>query len=219
MSFKRTNLERPSTVSEIAFKAAASWTEFLAENRLMVLFTLLFLAGTIIGLVVFAVSGPAIKRELGTLLELRAVMGGFKGVVSMLFSSCFSAILLLALLFLCGLSACGAPFAVIVPLFYGMGLGMTEAFYCATGIKGFVTSSLLIIPHYIIAATALVLGSMESIRMSLLFSRQILPNCGIGGLWHDFKLFCVRFLTFICLAFASGIVDICLRLMLGPLLL
>ena len=32
MSFKRTNLERPGSVSEIAFKAAASWTEFLAEN-------------------------------------------------------------------------------------------------------------------------------------------------------------------------------------------
>ena len=172
MSFKRTNLERAGSVSEIAFKAAASWTEFLSENRLMVLFTLLFLAGTIIGLVLFAASGPVIKRELGTILELRAVIGGFKGVVSMLFSSCFSAILLLTMLFLCGLSACGAPFAVIVPLFYGMGLGMTEAYYCAAGLKGFVTSSLLIIPHYIIAATALVLGSMEAIRMSLLFSRD-----------------------------------------------
>lgn len=219
MGIKRTNPDRPNSVSEIAFKAAASWSEFLAANRIMVLFSLIFLMGELIGVIMFGLSGPPVLRELSTILELRAVDGGLRGAVSMLFSSCFSALLLLTVLFLCGLSACGAPFAAVVPLFFGMGLGMTEAFYCAHGIKGFITSSLLIVPHYVVAATALIFGSMESIRMSLLLSRQLLPGGGMGGLWQDFKLYFVRFLVFMCLAFASGILDICMRILFGSLLL
>ena len=57
-----------------------------------------------------------------------------------------------------------------------MGLGLTEAYYSAIGIKGYIACALLIVPHYLIAAIALLYGSMESIRMSLLLSRQLLPR-------------------------------------------
>lgn len=219
MSIKRTNSVRPDSATNILFKTAASWAEFLASNRLMVLFTLIFLAGVLFGIVLYGISGYAVESELGTIFRLHAVIGGLRGAVSVLFSSSFSAMLLLAVLFICGLSACGALLAAVVPLFFGMGLGMTEAFFCAGGLKGFVISSILIAPHCIIAAVALIFASMESIRMSLLFSRQLLPNSGIGGLWQDFKLYCVRFLLFVCLAFASGILDVCMRLLFAALLL
>lgn len=218
MGIRRTNSGRLASASGVAAKTVASWAEFLAANRLMVLFSMVFLAGAVLGVVIYAMSDSAIARELGTILEVRAVIGGFKDGVTALFSSSFSTILLLALLFLCGLSACGAPFAAVVPLF-GMGLGLTEAYYSAIGIKGYIACALLIVPHYLIAAIALLYGSMESIRMSLLLSRQLLPEGGMGGLWQDFKMYCVRFLVYLMLAFASGVVDILTRLIFGSLLL
>ncbi|HBT64784.1 MAG TPA: hypothetical protein DEB10_09025 [Ruminococcaceae bacterium] len=215
MGIKRTNYSRASSASDYAAKAVASWAEFLAANRLLVLFSMVFLAGSVLGVMIYALSGSIIGEELGTILEVRAIIGGFRDGVSALFSSIFSTILLLALLFLCGLSACGAPFATVVPLFFGMGLGLTEAYYSATGLHGFIASAILIVPHYLVAATALLFGSMESIRMSLLLSRQLLSDGGIGGLWQDFKMYCVRFLAYLIPGFASGIVDVLFRLIFG----
>ncbi|MDD2362121.1 MAG: hypothetical protein PHH84_04070 [Oscillospiraceae bacterium] len=216
---ERTNSGRLKSASGNTVKTMKSWAEFLADNRLLLLFTLVFLAGVLIGVMVFSLSNVLISDELATILEVRVIIDGFKGGITALFSSCFSTLFLLSLLFVLGLSACGAPFASVVPLFFGMGLGLTEAYYASLGFKGMVAAAILIIPHYIIAATALLFGSMESIHMSVLLSRQLLPNGGIGGLWQDFKLYCVRFLVYFCIAFASGVADVCLRLLFGKVLL
>lgn len=217
MKWKRTNPKRLSMPS-VGGKALSSWTDFIAANRLLLLFTLLFLGGVLLGVLIFALSESLLAGDLGMMLAVGTIEGGFGGCVTALFSSCFSILMLLALMFLFGLSACGAPFAVLVPLFFGMGLGLTEAYYFSMGLRGLAISALLIVPHYLIAAVALLLGSMESIRMSLLFSRQLLPGGGMGGLWADFKMYCVRYLVFLCLALASGVADVCLRLLFGPLL-
>lgn len=211
----RTNHSSFLPVSDIARKYDTTWADFLAANRLLLVFCLLFLAGVLLGVIVFALSRSFISSELGLMLNGNSAVQGFNGGIAELFSSSFSAILLLALLFLFGLSACGVPFAVIVPLFFGMGIGLTEAYYYSTGIAGIAAVALLIAPHYLVAAAALTLGSMESIRMSLLFSRQLLPGGFMGGLWTDFKLYCARFLVFLGLAFASGILDVIMRLLFG----
>ncbi len=190
---------------------------FFAANRQLFLFTVLFLVGTLLGLIVYALSHVVIGKELQTMLEVREIPSTFQAGMSALFSSSFSTILLLALLYLCGLSACGAPFAVLVPIFFGLGLGMTEAYYYSTGAAGIAVTALMVVPHYLIAAVALVLGSMESVRMSLLFSRQILPGASMGGLWGDFKLYSVRFLVFLGLAFLAGVVDVGMRLLFSGL--
>lgn len=190
---------------------------FFAANRQLLLFSFLFLLGTLLGIVVYTLTHTAIGDELETMLTVRPVPSSFEAGMSALFSSCFSTVLLLALLYLCGLSACGAPLAVLIPVFFGLGLGMTEAYYYASGASGIAVAAVLIAPHYLIAAAALVLGSMESVRMSLLFSRQILPGASIGGLWGDFKLYSVRFLLFWGLAFLAGVVDVGMRLLFARL--
>ncbi len=185
---------------------------FFTSNRRLLFFTLLFLLGVFFGVAVFAFSHALLGDELRTMLEVRAVTGTFRGGMSALFSSCFSTVLLLALQYLFGLSACGAPLTAVVPLFFGLGLGMSEAYYYSTGAGGIAAAALLVVPHTLIAAAALVLGGMESTRMSLLFSRQILPGASIGGLWGDFKLYSVRFLLLLGLAFLAGVVDVGMRL-------
>jgi len=219
MNIKRTNFGRVSSVSGAAAKAVESWASFLAENRLLILFSFVFLAGAALAVLIYALSGPVFAAELSAILKIKPVTGGFKGGISALFSSCFSSIVLLAVLFICGLSACGAPVAAVVPLFFGMGLGLTEAYYCSSGVKGFFVAALLVVPHYLIAATALLFGTMESIRLSVLLSRQLLPGGVMGGLWQDFKLYFLRFFAYAVVAFASGVVDVITRLLLGSILL
>lgn len=209
----RTNHNDFLPVSGMSRKNESSWVDFLATNRLLLVFCLLFLAGVLLGVMVYAVSRSALDSELGLILSGNSVTKTINDGISSLFSSSFSAIVLLALLFLVGLSACGVPFAVVVPLFFGMGIGLSEAYYYSTGIAGLAVVALLVAPHYLVAAIALILGSMESIRMSLLFSRQLLPSGLMGGLWGDFKLYCARFLVFLGLAFASGILDVIMRLL------
>lgn len=194
-----------------------TWAEFLAANRILMVFSLLFLSGVLIGVMVFALSRNLMTGELSLIFNVHPINQSFQGGITALFSSSFSTILLLALLFLFGLSACGAPFAVVIPFFFGMGLGLTEAYYYLSGMKGLAAVGLLVAPHYLIASIALVLGSIESVRMSLLFSRQLLPGGIMGGLWSDFKLYCARFLIYLALAFASGVVDVIMRLLFGRL--
>ncbi len=76
-----------------------------------------------------------------------------------------------------------------------------------------VFTAVLVIPHSLVAGAALLMGCAESMRMSFLLAGQLLPNSAhCGGLWLDFRLYCVRFLLFVGLALGAGVLDVCLRL-------
>ena len=188
-----------------------SFLDFLLVNRRLLTFLCLFLFGVFLGSMVFTSSGGALAAELAPMLDAEPFAGGFYGGISLLWSSCLAPFVLLALLFLTGLSACGAPVAVIVPVFFGMGTGMTEAYYYALGGNQMGFVALFVIPHSLMAAMALIMGCSEALRMSVLISRQMLPAASCGGLWQDFRLYCLRFLIALAIAFGSGVLDICLR--------
>lgn len=190
-----------------------SLKNFWEDNRRLLFFLLLLLAGVLGGVLVFTLSHSLLSKELTVMLQVQAVEGGIKGGISQLFSSCFSTVCMLGLLFLAGLSACGAPLTLLVPLFFGLGLGMTQAYYYGVGGSGVAFVALLVIPHSLVAGVSLLMGCSESLRMSFLLAGQLLPNSAhCGGLWQDFRLYCVRFLLFVGLAFAAGVLDVCLRL-------
>lgn len=190
-----------------------SLKSFWEDNRRLLFFLLLLLAGVLGGVLVFTLSHSLLSEELTVMLQVQAVEGGIKGGISQLFSSCFSTVCMLGLLFLAGLSACGAPLTLLVPVFFGLGLGMTQAYYYGVGGSGMAFVALLVIPHSLVAGAALLMGCAESMRMSFLLAGQLLPNSAhCGGLWQDFRLYCVRFLLFTGLAFAAGVLDVCLRL-------
>ena len=173
---------------------------FLAENRRLLVFLVLFLCGVAGGCLVFLAAHDMLTGDLALILRVRPVEKGLAGAAAAL------------LLFLCGLSACGAPVTALVPLFFGLGVGLTEAYYYGIGGAGILFTALFVIPHNLLAAAALLMGCSESLRMTLLLSGQLLPSVHCGGLWQDFKLYCVRFAMFLGVMLASGVVDVTMRL-------
>ena len=81
-------------------RAGSSLSEFFASNRRLLVFLSLFLLGVFGGAMVFTVSHAGLTAELSLLLKVPAIEGGFQGGISVLFSSCFSTVVLLLLLFL-----------------------------------------------------------------------------------------------------------------------
>ncbi len=183
---------------------------FITDNRRLLAFLLLPIGGCVCGMVLYGLVQPA--EWLG-LLTVESVSRSFSGVFSQLFESCFQPVLLLALLFIAGLSACGAPIAVVIPIFWGLGLGMTQACYYANGWQGLLVVAAVMLPHSAMEAVALLMASSECLRMSLRFTVLLLPRSAhCGGLWQEFRLYCFRFLVLLLLLFGAGALDVAMRL-------
>ena len=180
---------------------------FVESHRRLLLFLSLLLLGFLIGCRLFGIFGAAQDTFLGTVLTVTRLEKG-------MYSACFLPVLLLLILFFCGLSACSLPLILAVPLFFGMGAGMSAAYYYSTGIKGVLLVAVLLVPPLFCKAAGLLMACAESMRMSLLLCGQLLPRCNAcGGMPRDFKLYLLRFAVFLTIALGAGILDVLLRLL------
>ena len=108
----------------------------------------------------------------------------------------------------------------VVPLFWGMGLGLSEIYYAQNGVGGWLILAIIVLPSAVMELVALLMACSESLRMTLLMAVQIFPRSArCGGLWQDFRLYCVRFLLLLILIVGAGALDVILRLLLGGYLL
>ena len=180
---------------------------FFTENRRLFPFAGLFLAGVMAGVAVYRATGSG--SALDRLLPVPPITDGW---LVGLWQSGFSALVLLVALFLLGLWACGAPFILLVPLFHGLGLGLTEAYYYAQGDVG--TVALLVMPVGLLYAVVLTMAGVESLRLSTGLSRRLLPSGEEGGLWDGFRLYGLRFLLFLAATLLVAGLDVALRLLL-----
>lgn len=195
-------------------------TKFFIQNRRLLLFLLLPLIGCLCGMALYAPLHASLPTEWWELLPLKPITGGIQGVFSGWFSACFQPVCLLVLLLLAGVSACGAPVVFLVPVFWGIGLGFTEAYYVQSGLSGWLVLAAILLPSAVMELVALMMACSESLRMTLLMAVQLLPRSArCGGLWQDFRLYCVRFLLLLLLVLGAGALDVILRLLFGRYLL
>ncbi|MBQ7038054.1 MAG: stage II sporulation protein M [Clostridia bacterium] len=200
-------------------KRTNSIGSFIKQNRRLLLLLLLPLIGCIGGMVLYSPLSASLPAEWLALLPLTPVKGNFTSVLSQWLSSCFQPVCLLALLFFSGVSACGAPLVVLVPIFWGIGLGLSEAYYVQSGMSGWLVLAVVLLPSAIMELVALLMASSEALRLTLLMAVQFFPRSArCGGLWQDFRLYCVRFLVLLALILGAGALDVILRLLLGGLL-
>lgn len=187
------------------------WFLFFRKNKRLLLPLLVFLTGFVCGCFLFCNYGQAESVFLSRILVLTAPGGDVQSLLSALYNACFLPVLLLGVLFFCGLSACGVPFIWLVPFFFGLGFGMSESYYYSTGWHGVWIGMLVVLPPTLIKVTALLLAVMESLRMSLCISSLLTRKNTVGGLRCDLRLFLLRFGVFVLLVLAGGIVDTLLR--------
>ncbi len=193
--------------------------DFMTDNRRLFPFTGLLLAGVIVGVATYVLMGHRITGDWGALLRVDGLDGGFTHSLSALWDGCFGSLTLLLTLFLLGLWPCGAPFAALVPVFYGISLGLTEAYYYSLGGAGVGAVAAVIMPGGLLNGALLVMASVESWRLSVELSRRLLPEeSPREGLWSFFRLYCLRFLLFLVAAVGTGLIQVLLRTLFSTLL-
>lgn len=192
----------------------SKWLRFLRERKRLVLLLTLMLCGFAVGCILFCRYGRTESVFLGRILSIARPTAGVRGVLSALYNSCFLSVLLLGVVFFCGLSACGIPFIWAVPIFFGLGLGMTEGYYYSTGLNGVLLTVVVLLLPSLLKGTALLLGAAEGMRMSLLICGVLTEKNGAFGLHRDLRLYLLRFAVFLLLIIAGGIADTLLRLLL-----
>ena len=181
---------------------------FMTDNRRLFPFAALFLAGVGMGVAVYLTAADSLPQGLAALSPVGAGMTAWMHALG---EACFSTVVLLGVLFLLGLWACGIPFILLVPLFHGVGLGLTEAYYYSTGMGGVATVATLVMPVGLLSAAVLAAACAESLRLSSCLSRQLLPGGNDEGLWHGFRLYGLRFLLFLAAAMGVAVIEVLLR--------
>ena len=184
---------------------------FLRDNYRLLLFLLLPVSGIVCGMCLY----PAL-RESGwsTLVAVEPIKGGFAAVLSQWSRCLFQPLLLLVVLFLAGLSVCGLPLSLLVPLFWGLGLGVVQAAEFGQGFMGLAVSAAVFLPHSVMETVALLMAAAECFRMSWRFITVLSPRLArCGGLWPEFRLYSVRYLLLCLLLFAAAALDVIMRLL------
>ncbi len=194
--------------------------QFFKDNRRLFPFAGTVLLGVLLGVVTYLTAGSHITADWDSLLQVAPVGGSFGAGMTALWGACFSTVLLLGVLYLLGLWACGAPFILLVPLFHGMGLGLTEAHYYALGGRGIAAVATVIMPAGLLTATVLVMACAESLRLCTALSGQLLTRETetAPSLRGAFRLYSLRFLLFLVGAVGAGLIEILLKTAFGSLL-
>ncbi len=196
-------------------KRTNSLKRFFTYNRRLLLFLLLPLCGCICGLFLYSPL-KSVSADWLSLLTFGTIEHTVSSVFSTWLSACFQSFCLLALLFICGLSVCGAPCALLLPIFWGVGLGLHQAHYAQSGANGWLILLAVVLPAAAIEMVAILMASSESLHMSALLATQLLPRSSrCGGLWEVFKLYCMRFLVLLIPLGLAGAWEVILRLILG----
>ncbi len=196
-------------------KRTNSFKRFFVQNRRLLLFLLLPLFGCVCGLFLY---GPlkGVSTDWLSLFSLGTIEHTINSVFLAWLSACFQSFCLLALLFISGLSVCGAPCALLLPIFWGVGLGLHQAHYAQSGANGWITLLAVVLPAAAMEMVAILMASSESLRMSAMLAAQLLPRSSrCGGLWEVFKLYCMRFLVLLIPLGLAGAWEVILRLILG----
>jgi len=178
---------------------------FLNANARMLLLGVLFLLGVVIGISLLNGNSPLIgeySRKIAQDNVSQRLEQSF--LTAALYM--FLAFLPFALVsYLAGLCAVGSVLSAALPLFKGIGYGLSVSFFYVTfGAQGIAYSALMILPHQFLCALALILMSRESMRFSRLITRNITPGQQGINLWNDFKLYSLRFVCFLVIPLLSS---------------
>lgn len=182
--------------------------QMLGGNWKMCLLGGMLLAGMITGALIARGVGESGTDSLGLMLSGFSEDRAQQSFFTTLGNSLLSSVPVLLLSFLLGICPAGVLLLPVVPLFRGMGLGVTMGYlYAAWGLTGVGYSALLIIPGAAVSSIAFLFACREGMRLSALFLKSILPNETPSALWPEFRKYLLRFGAFLVLLLIAAITD------------
>lgn len=180
----------------------------LSSNDSAILFLMvLYLLGALIGTFLYCspdiVSIENLSKFSGSLIDSRLGQTFLQTLVNS-FSGAF---LLLLCCFILGFGAIFQPVEIIIPIFRGLGMGVSLAgMYSQFGISGFGISLILIIPNGIISAIVLIIGVREAIRMSNSIGMVVFSQKS-GFEPVDYRLYFTKFVILSAILVVSSLAD------------
>lgn len=179
---------------------------FKGFNLFKVLFNL-FTFGFIFGALLLFFNKQDSLNQLSLLMQKFIKNRTNQGILTTFFSSFFSFFISILILFLTGLFPFGQPVAFFMPIFYGLGLGLSTTYlFSYNQLKGFFLNILIILPCEIIYTFILLLSAKFSIRSSNVKLKKILEK-NKEKKKSDFKTYVLRFLILFLFQVFAALID------------
>ncbi len=186
-------------------------SSFIVQNRQLLFWITLIIIGSAIGCGLFTTLAEDIKNRLLSFMDSDTVFRSFRDVSVFTLSSGVKYLFVLTLIFLLGMTPYGGMLILCVVLFYGFCTGIFECCYYETG--GFIAVIQHVLPHTLIMSVAVLIACIQSVHMSCMISRQLLPfSAHCGSLWNDFKHYLLHYLLCAVLAMATAACEVAVRL-------
>ena len=168
----RTNLFRRGISRS---RKTGGFSRLLRKNKSIAAFSAVLLGGELLGIFLIGFLGSDARFSLHTILENSLSRQTAQETGLLFLSSMFSAVLLLLVCFLLGLSLWGMFLVPLVPLCQGMGLGISAAMlFQEKGLHGIAFFLLAVLPGALLSAAAVLLACRESLKASYsLFRKEL----------------------------------------------
>lgn len=179
-------------------------TDYLRKNYIYITLILLFIIGMFYGSMVVKMQSQELSQRFSLLTQGYSYESG--RFIHTLFTTFLSNTIFLLIPYFAGYGAVFQLASAFVPLFKGLGLGLTMgSIYQSDGLSGIVYSVLIIIPHTAVALIAILIGCRESIKMSNLFFKSIRHSDCLNI--EIIKLYNVKFIVLTAISFISALIN------------
>ncbi len=198
---------------KVYFRNTRSLTVFITKNMRLLLLVIVIFIGALLGCRIFADLSQSIKQQLLSFMNHDIAPDSLSDVAVITLSSTLKHAVLLAIMFLLGMTPYGSIFVLGTVLFFGFCVGVHECYYYESGGIGAIL--VYVLPRTVIASSSVIIACEQSLHLSCMISRQLLPfSAHCGSLWHDFKRYLLRYITCIALAFSSAACEVVIQLLL-----
>ncbi len=189
-------------------KKKAFFSVYLKNINLIKILFVIFIVGMIYGAMLIGLNRDEAVNQLGSMMQKFIDKRIEQSIFITFASSFFSSMVLIVILFFTGFISIGQPIAFFIPMFQGMGIGLSTAYlYSSKGINGIIFCLVLIAPTTIISTLTLLLGSKESIRFSNKILKTLFPQKFDQNMQGELKLYLKRFSALTIFQLISAFTD------------
>lgn len=187
--------------------------DFVTINKIFLLMTLFYVVGILFGSS-FLSNESEITSISKSFLERFLSIHKNNGFFEKIFSCFFQYFFILILYFLSGTLMFGVVITPFIIMWQGLVVGNIVSFiYSSYGIGGVAFNATILIAPMSIFAICCLLAAKNSIEFSLCIAKLTLPKSRPANLHVGFKLYCIKYLTFLGIALLCALIEIILNVL------